>query len=365
MPEFTAKDLNDYNQLLNILYSEGALTTRLSDFLHQLVTLIFFDKAAVYFFHYNGEYLTQSDAVEYNVTSEYVNVNNYYEYYEPYDDLFSSINTSHPIVIRFSDYYDFEKRLENPAWREFYIPSNIYYGINANIVTNPYYDLKCGICLYRDKTRNDFTDKDVEIIRFFQPHLGKILSSGNQSNQHYLPDYIHVGHAEYDSAAALQYENSFFHSILSDLNHGKTVQDWIHHNVTAFLRDYASSPDAVFTSKHPVLPYYMELSKSAPSGGRSPFIVCLLYDLSFLFSASLEQVQKDYGLTKRESDILSALLDGFNNNEIASKFYISVPSVKKYVTSLYGKLGVKSSRQLLNTVHIRHMPASPLNQSGD
>lgn len=57
MSDFNTKDLHTLNHLIHKLYSEGPVDRRLSDFLHQLFTVIFFDKAAIYFFRKNGDQL--------------------------------------------------------------------------------------------------------------------------------------------------------------------------------------------------------------------------------------------------------------------------------------------------------------------
>jgi DNA-binding NarL/FixJ family response regulator len=48
----------------------------------------------------------------------------------------------------------------------------------------------------------------------------------------------------------------------------------------------------------------------------------------------------DYGLTQREREILTLLVSGRNNGEIASVLTISLSTVKFHVSSIFGKLGV-------------------------
>jgi NarL family two-component system response regulator LiaR len=47
-------------------------------------------------------------------------------------------------------------------------------------------------------------------------------------------------------------------------------------------------------------------------------------------------------LTERESDVLRAMVDGLNNNEIAEKLVISLGTVKFHISNVYQKLGVNS-----------------------
>jgi NarL family two-component system response regulator LiaR len=56
---------------------------------------------------------------------------------------------------------------------------------------------------------------------------------------------------------------------------------------------------------------------------------------------------RDYGLTRREMDILQAMSEGLNNNEVAQKLYISTATVRFHVTNIIEKLGVENRMEAL------------------
>jgi DNA-binding CsgD family transcriptional regulator len=58
----------------------------------------------------------------------------------------------------------------------------------------------------------------------------------------------------------------------------------------------------------------------------------------------------EFKLSRREIQILRLLCDGKNNNEISSVLSISVHTVKKHISNIFGKLNVDSRTQLIRFV---------------
>ncbi len=55
---------------------------------------------------------------------------------------------------------------------------------------------------------------------------------------------------------------------------------------------------------------------------------------------------RSYGLTRREIEILSTIVNGLSNKEIAQKFSLSEDTVKHHLTNIFDKLGVSSRLEL-------------------
>jgi two-component system nitrate/nitrite response regulator NarL len=53
-----------------------------------------------------------------------------------------------------------------------------------------------------------------------------------------------------------------------------------------------------------------------------------------------------HGLTRREMEILRAIVDGCTNKDIAQKFAISEQTVKHHLTNIFGKMGVSNRLEL-------------------
>jgi len=54
---------------------------------------------------------------------------------------------------------------------------------------------------------------------------------------------------------------------------------------------------------------------------------------------------KDYGLTARETEILKLITEGYSNNEIANKLFVSINTTKAHVASILQKLEVDDRLQ--------------------
>jgi len=63
-------------------------------------------------------------------------------------------------------------------------------------------------------------------------------------------------------------------------------------------------------------------------------------------SPAPEPVRPTFGLTPREMEIVSTVVSGYANGEIAQKYAISVKTVKHHLTNIFDKLGVANRLEL-------------------
>jgi len=78
----------------------------------------------------------------------------------------------------------------------------------------------------------------------------------------------------------------------------------------------------------------------------------LVQTLRQLTSPVNRERKKMFSLTKRELDIVGAIVDGYANKDIAKRFGISEDTVKHHLTNIFDKAGVSSRLELaLFAVH--------------
>ena len=73
-----------------------------------------------------------------------------------------------------------------------------------------------------------------------------------------------------------------------------------------------------------------------------------------------EARQKEFGLTPRELKIVSAVVAGYSNKEIAEYFKISEDTVKHHLNNIFDKLGVSSRLDLALFAVNQGLPLNPL-----
>ena len=76
-------------------------------------------------------------------------------------------------------------------------------------------------------------------------------------------------------------------------------------------------------------------------------------------SASGDKPPRNYGLTKREMEILATIVAGLSNKEIARKFTLSEDTVKHHLINIFDKVGVVSRLELALFAINNHLTDGP------
>ncbi|HEX6994179.1 MAG TPA: helix-turn-helix transcriptional regulator [Gammaproteobacteria bacterium] len=79
----------------------------------------------------------------------------------------------------------------------------------------------------------------------------------------------------------------------------------------------------------------------------------------------LDKVKGLFRLSRREVDVLDALMSGMTDKEIAARLTVSVETVRAYLKSIRAKLGVKTRTAIVSTVHNLRSGIPDLGRSRD
>jgi len=84
------------------------------------------------------------------------------------------------------------------------------------------------------------------------------------------------------------------------------------------------------------------------------------YLRTLIQSSGEEARQRKFGLTPRELEIVSAVVAGYSNKEIAEYFKISEDTVKHHLSNIFDKLGVSTRLELALFAVNQGLPLKPI-----
>lgn len=83
------------------------------------------------------------------------------------------------------------------------------------------------------------------------------------------------------------------------------------------------------------------------AGKKQPAITVTAEESSRLAKKDISELLTRLGISKREYDVLKLIAEGYTNQEIGEKLFISLSSVKTYSTRLFQKLGAERRTQAI------------------
>lgn len=357
MNGITSSDFTSLNKIIEDLYNpERTLPARLVSFLNTLPKLVYYDRAAIIFFTRkpDGTYIRHSS---FNTNWEHIQVpvQKYFEYYYKLDDTLPIFDQPSSILFKSSDFFNQELRQKTEYWCDYLEPNNCIFSLEGNLALKNTIGLIGGFCFFRGAAKNDFSSTDIEIVSYLQPHLSNVLKYyGNNidstSIAFLLENHNCIGTAMFDSVYNITKSNLTFQNMLSDSNIGNKLLD----KISKLCIELSNTSKTYLEYKFDDKPIMLEVSK-IPSNISEPDeqYCCIVYDLSYFFNTSLNKAKQKYSLTDKEFQIIQEVINGKSNEEIASQFYISIPTVKKHLASIYSKMEIKSQKQIIDKLKIK------------
>jgi len=355
--ELNLYEIESYNDLIAALYCDDIpLHNRILSFYHRLMSIVYYDKATIFFYQKNDKGLYEKhSSISMNWKNAPVKIEEYDEIYCKYDDSLPILDQENQIILRASDFFDKDERKNNRYWREYLVPNNCIYSIEGNIKIDSDSGLRAGIALFRGKEKKDFTDLEVYLIKLMQPHFTNIFKNYSTDTTErdiffMLENYNCIGLTMLDGQYNIINSNHAFNTIVekySDLTITKKVQE--------LCINLSKSELNILEYKIDEAALFFEVSRfssiTRPEGCKGAYS-CLLYDLSHFSSIILDLAKEQYQLSEREFEILQALLKGKSNEQIAEELYLSFHTVKKYLASIYEKMDINSQKQIYNKLKL-------------
>lgn len=208
-----------------------------------------------------------------------------------------------------------------------------------------------GICsLFRKIPKQNFNNQDKQILEFLHPHLCNQASNDRiKKERKNSPAEIESnlsGALVLDQKGNIQYLDEDFKKIIVKYNKKSNLK----HTIGEIFRiakkiDPQVSKELLYRPGK--TPGIIEIICSEGRESNQCTYYCRIFDLAEIIYGSLKSAEEAYHLTSAEMKIFEGILQGKAREEIAKECYISLPSVKKHIASLYRKMDVTNQAQLL------------------
>lgn len=351
-----------FNKLLIELYNEDIpLHTRVRNFLYLFTDVVYYDRCSIVFYTKtsDGRYKKHS-SIALNWQDKADSIKKYNEYYCYLDDTFPILDRSNPLVFRSTDFFNTEKRSKTEYWQDYLLANDCIYSIDGNINLNSSKGLLGLFAFYRNGSRSDFTDNELMMVKMLQPHLSNVFKHYMECEQ---PDEIPFIMENYNCAGICLIDKNL--QIVRSNNKFKKIEEANSGIISRKIINLCCNLTADKNGKNKLCdeykfdetPIFIEVSRLSTSdtdlNQQNNIKYCgVAYDLSYFFQQTLIKAKEKYYLTPREFDIIKEVLKGKKNEEIAASLYISVPSVKKYLASIYSKMEIKTQKQIFEKLKL-------------
>jgi DNA-binding CsgD family transcriptional regulator len=279
-------------------------------------------------------------------------------------------------IISLQNLVSYPSFLNTEYYNDFLRPQKIYYKTVIYLKSGT--DLLGIIGLFRPKGFGNFSEKDIRIMNILTPYLRQALKNIDAFRRIQLENCV-FKMADQDSFSGL--------IILNDSMETVYMNKW----AKDFCKNLAKPPNGDRKPRngedsYPSIPYLLTedcnhlreqmkhnsfsitplpisrilklsgygkyslcsqiLSKEMSMGGQV-FYMVKIDELTRQVTLNTGALERDFGLTKREIDILVNIFNGLKNAEIAERLFISEITVKEHLQHIFEKIDVSSRTALI------------------
>lgn len=245
-------------------------------------------------------------------------------------------------IFRTSDYLPLPKFNGTALYNEFY---RMFDGEAQLISAMRVSPARLVTCAFH-RPKKDFTDREVETVALFTPHLRAAFTNTQAFQQlarekNYLSSVVSRGLAVLDEAGTIVFINEIAEDLMI-----KYFEEFRPGQLPLRLREYVDLRLANFDQEE----YFSPADPIRVKLGNSELVVRLIFDhqvreLTLLLEDKVERSLADFekaGFTGREAEILLWMSMGKTNGDIAELCEISIRTVQKHAENIYTKLGVEN-----------------------
>jgi DNA-binding CsgD family transcriptional regulator len=278
-------------------------------------------------------------------------------------------------IISLENLVSYPSFLDTEYYNDFLRPQKIYYKTVIYLKSGT--ELLGIIGLFGPKGFGNFSEKDIRMMRILTPYLCQALKNIDVFRKIQLENSIFKmvdqdsfsGLIILNDSMGLVYVNKWardFCKILAgshngdrEPSNGKDGYPFIPYLIT---EDCYHLKEQMKSNSFDLIPLpicrILKLSEyrkyslcpqiftKEMSMGNRVFYMVKIDELTHQVTLNMGALERDFGLTKREIEILVNIFNGLKNAEIAEKLFISEITVKKHLQHIFEKIGVNSRTAL-------------------
>ena len=360
----TFAQIDEINQIISGLYDESkSINNRINSFFEQVNGLVYFEKSNFLFYYKEGDQYTSHSIHTYNWSD--IQKKYYQNDYCHLDDVLPILDSNNHVAFLTSKIFNPEFRKNSRYFQEFLMPMGLHDSIEVNFCVRDS-NLRGIFSIHRPEDKHTFTREDLAIIKVFQPHFSNVFKHYAQIQKTSEIEKLSSVFKPYNCLGIVYLSDSYdvidFNPVYKkfvcslgycDLN-SNPIANMFRHMCHKFSKCDTSHIKSI-NCKMNDTPLFLELyriSNPQDNATSNAQYMGIIFDISYAMEESIFQICHEYSLTDREIEILNLLLKGATNEQICRDLFISLPTVKKHIASIYDKLGINSQKQILRKLNV-------------
>lgn len=168
--ELWTNDWKNINEIILQMNSESDILKAFNRFLLDIEGLVPYEKACIYFYDMSASE-TVKDYIGQGFSER--ELKDYERYYCNIDDVVAKMMPNKEVVIKSTEAFDIDKRKETEYFIDYVTPANTKISLDTNFRWNLENREFCigSLDLFRNENDADFSEREMEICRIFQPHI--------------------------------------------------------------------------------------------------------------------------------------------------------------------------------------------------
>ncbi len=293
------------------------------------------------------------------------NISNYFneiyvQYYHKVD-MFNLCNISSSLlrkkVVSVTDIMSYDQFVNTEYYSDFIKKINLHYEVILPLRTDD--ELLGMIGVFKSKEEGEFTSRDSMILNKINDHIAYNLKTFQYINKIQTDQQLYkccsqqspLGILVLNQDFSLLYYNEQASLYCRDITVSQSVQGAISQVLNIIIEKIINRAFDTAVTLHSYKIRIIPQIIPGPGGSFDTIYITYLTGVDQLNAQVIERLAGIYSLSNREQEILKLIYNGFSNQEIAQKYYISIHTVKSHIESIFRKMGINKRTSLFNIIN--------------